>query len=79
MVCIDFTIAHAGLLFNSRAHKIRQRFVIGIDYRAATSIGAPNVHADLEVYLGTRWYLLAAHSSEAISTTARPRLFAASC
>lgn len=58
----ETTDAHAGLLFNSRALKTRPR--------------TPPVHAELEAYLGARWYLLAAHSSDAISTTAQPQ---ASC
>jgi transglutaminase-like putative cysteine protease len=36
---------------------IPARFVTGIDYGAAPSLGPPDFHAYVEVFLGHRWYL----------------------
>jgi len=53
-VCRDF--AHLMICL-CRALNIPARFVTGIDYGAATSMGPPDFHAYVEVFLGTRWYL----------------------
>jgi transglutaminase-like putative cysteine protease len=53
-VCRDF--AHLMIAL-CRAVNIPARFVTGIDYGAAPSMGPPDFHAYVEVYLGSRWYL----------------------
>jgi transglutaminase-like putative cysteine protease len=52
-VCRDF--AHLMIAF-CRALNIPARFVSGIDYGAPVSMGPPDFHAYVEVFLGTRWY-----------------------
>jgi len=52
-VCRDF--AHLMICL-CRALTIPARFVTGIDYGAPASMGPPDVHAYVEVFLGTRWY-----------------------
>jgi transglutaminase-like putative cysteine protease len=52
-VCRDF--AHL-MISLCRALNIPARFVTGIDYGAPASMGAPDFHAYVEVFLGTRWY-----------------------
>ena len=39
-----------------RALNIPARFVTAIDYGAPASMGAPDFHAYVEAFLGTRWY-----------------------
>ena len=53
-VCRDF--AHLMIAL-CRAVNIPARFVTGIDYGAAPSMGPPDFHAYVEVFLGERWYL----------------------
>jgi transglutaminase-like putative cysteine protease len=53
-VCRDF--AHLLLAF-CRALNYPARFVTGVDYGAAPSLGPPDFHAYVEVYIGSRWYL----------------------
>jgi transglutaminase-like putative cysteine protease len=53
-VCRDF--AHLMIAL-CRAVNIPARFVTGIDYGAAASMGPPDFHAYVEVFLGHRWYL----------------------
>ena len=53
-VCRDF--AHLVIAL-CRAVNIPARFVTGIDYGAPASMGPPDFHAYLEVFLGQRWYL----------------------
>jgi transglutaminase-like putative cysteine protease len=53
-VCRDF--AHLMIAL-CRAVNIPARFVSGIDYGAAPSMGPPDFHAYVEVFLGNRWYL----------------------
>ena len=53
-VCRDF--AHLMIAF-CRAVNIPARFVTGIDYGAPPSMGPPDFHAYVEVFLGNRWYL----------------------
>jgi transglutaminase-like putative cysteine protease len=53
-VCRDFTHLMIALC---RAVNIPARFVTGIDYGADPSMGPPDFHAYVEVFLGTRWYL----------------------
>jgi transglutaminase-like putative cysteine protease len=52
-VCRDF--AHL-MISLCRALNIPARFVTGIDYGAPASMGAPDFHAYVEAFLGTRWY-----------------------
>ena len=52
-VCRDF--AHL-MISMCRALNIPARFVTGIDYGAPASMGPPDFHAYVEVFLGTRWY-----------------------
>jgi transglutaminase-like putative cysteine protease len=52
-VCRDF--AHL-MISLCRALNIPARFVTGIDYGAPASMGAPDFHAYVEVFIGTRWY-----------------------
>jgi transglutaminase-like putative cysteine protease len=52
-VCRDF--AHL-MISLCRALNIPARFVTGIDYGAPVSMGPPDFHAYVEVFLGTRWY-----------------------
>jgi transglutaminase-like putative cysteine protease len=52
-VCRDF--AHL-MISLCRALNIPARFVTGIDYGAPASMGPPDFHAYVEVFLGTRWY-----------------------
>ena len=53
-VCRDF--AHLMIAL-CRAVCIPARFVTGIDYGAPVSMGPPDFHAYVEVFLGSRWYL----------------------
>lgn len=53
-VCRDY--AHLMIAL-CRAVNLPARFVTGTDYGAASSWGAPNFHAYVEVYLGHRWYM----------------------
>ena len=53
-VCRDF--AHL-MISLCRALNIPARFATGIDYGAPASMGPPDFHAYVEVFLGTRWYL----------------------
>jgi transglutaminase-like putative cysteine protease len=53
-VCRDY--AHLMIAL-CRALNIPARFVTGIDYGAAASMGPPDFHAYVEVFLGDRWYL----------------------
>jgi transglutaminase-like putative cysteine protease len=53
-VCRDF--AHLMIAL-CRAVNIPARFVTGIDYGSAPSMGPPDFHAYVEAYLGSRWYL----------------------
>jgi transglutaminase-like putative cysteine protease len=53
-VCRDF--AHL-MISLCRALNIPARFVTGIDYGAPDSMGVPDFHAYVEVFLGTRWYV----------------------
>jgi transglutaminase-like putative cysteine protease len=53
-VCRDF--AHL-MISLCRALNIPARFVTGIDYGAPASMGPPDFHAYVEVFLGTRWYV----------------------
>jgi transglutaminase-like putative cysteine protease len=53
-VCRDF--AHLMIAL-CRAVNIPARFVTGIDYGAPPSMGPPDFHAYVEVFLGNRWYL----------------------
>ena len=53
-VCRDF--AHLMIAL-CRAVNIPARFVTGIDYGAAPSMGPPDFHAYVEVFIGLRWYL----------------------
>lgn len=53
-VCRDF--AHLMIAL-CRALNIPARFVTGIDYGADPSLGAPDFHAYVEVFLSGRWYL----------------------
>jgi transglutaminase-like putative cysteine protease len=52
-VCRDF--AHLMIAL-CRALNIPARFVTGIDYGAPASMGLPDFHAYVEVFLGSRWY-----------------------
>ena len=53
-VCRDF--AHLMIAL-CRALNIPARIVTGTDYGASPSLGPPDFHAYVEVYLGDRWYL----------------------
>lgn len=53
-VCRDF--AHVMIAL-CRALSIPARFATGFDYGADPSLGPPDFHAYVEVYLGDRWYL----------------------
>jgi transglutaminase-like putative cysteine protease len=53
-VCRDFAHLTIALL---RALNYPARFVTGVDYGAAASLGPPDFHAYVEAYLGERWYL----------------------
>jgi transglutaminase-like putative cysteine protease len=53
-VCRDF--AHL-MIAMCRALNIPARMVTGTDYGASASLGPPDFHAYVEVYLGDRWYL----------------------
>ena len=53
-VCRDF--AHLMIAL-CRAINLPARFVTGTDYGADPSLGPPDFHAYVEVYLGSRWYL----------------------
>ena len=52
-VCRDF--AHLMIAL-CRALNIPARFVSGIDYGAPVTMGPPDFHAYVEVFLGNRWY-----------------------
>jgi len=52
-VCRDF--AHLMIAL-CRAVNIPARFVTGIDYGASATLGLPDFHAYVEVFLGDRWY-----------------------
>ncbi|HET9643706.1 MAG TPA: transglutaminase family protein [Burkholderiaceae bacterium] len=54
-VCRDF--AHLMIAL-CRAVNIPARFTTGTDYGADPSLGPPDFHAYVEVYLGGRWYIL---------------------
>ena len=54
-VCRDF--AHLMIAL-CRAANIPARFTTGTDYGADPSLGPPDFHAYVEVYVGDRWYLL---------------------
>ena len=53
-VCRDF--AHLMIAL-CRAVNVPARYVTGIDYGALPSMGPPDFHAYVEVFLGSRWYL----------------------
>ena len=53
-VCRDF--AHTMIAF-CRALNYPARFVTGVDYGAHESLGPPDFHAYVEVYVGGSWYL----------------------
>jgi transglutaminase-like putative cysteine protease len=53
-VCRDF--AHLMIAL-CRALNIPARMATGTDYGASASLGPPDFHAYVEVYLGDRWYL----------------------
>jgi len=53
-VCRDF--AHVMIAL-CRAMNIPARMATGTDYGASASLGPPDFHAYVEVYLGDRWYL----------------------
>ena len=53
-VCRDF--AHLMIAL-CRAANIPARFTTGTDYGADPSLGPPDFHAYVEVYLGDRWYI----------------------
>jgi hypothetical protein len=53
-VCRDF--AHLMIAL-CRAVNIPARFATGTDYGADPSLGPPDFHAYVEVYLGDRWYI----------------------
>ncbi len=53
-VCRDFSHLMIALC---RALNIPARIVTGTDYGASPSLGPPDFHAYVEVYLGDRWYL----------------------
>jgi transglutaminase-like putative cysteine protease len=53
-VCRDFTHLMIALC---RALSIPARIATGTDYGASPSLGAPDFHAYVEVYLDHRWYL----------------------
>lgn len=53
-VCRDFTHVMVALC---RALTIPARFTTGIDYGAAASLGPPDFHAYVEVFLSGRWYI----------------------
>ncbi|QNP48801.1 transglutaminase-like domain-containing protein [Diaphorobacter aerolatus] len=53
-VCRDF--AHLMIAL-CRAINLPARFVSGTDYGADPSLGPPDFHAYVEVYMGDRWYL----------------------
>ncbi|MFL6692983.1 MAG: transglutaminase family protein [Ramlibacter sp.] len=53
-VCRDFTHLMIALC---RALNIPARIVTGTDYGAAESLGPPDFHAYVEVYLDGRWYI----------------------
>lgn len=53
-VCRDF--AHLMIAL-CRAINIPARFTTGTDYGADPSLGPPDFHAYVEVYLGNRWYI----------------------
>lgn len=53
-VCRDF--AHLMITL-CRALNLPARFATGIDYGADPSLGPPDFHCYVEVYLGDRWYL----------------------
>lgn len=54
-VCRDF--AHLMIAL-CRAVNIPARFTTGTDYGADPSLGPPDFHAYVEVYLGDRWYIV---------------------
>jgi len=54
-VCRDFTHVMIALC---RALSIPARFTTGIDYGAAASLGPPDFHAYVEVFLSGRWYIV---------------------
>jgi transglutaminase-like putative cysteine protease len=53
-VCLDF--AHA-MIAMCRALNYPARIVTGVDYGAHPSLGAPDFHAYVEVFVGGDWYL----------------------
>ena len=53
-ICRDF--AHLMIAL-CRAVSIPARFATGTDYGADPSLGPPDFHAYVEVYLGDRWYI----------------------
>ena len=53
-VCRDFTHLMIALC---RALNIPARVATGTDYGASPSLGPPDFHAYVEVYLGDRWYI----------------------
>jgi transglutaminase-like putative cysteine protease len=53
-VCRDF--AHTMIVF-CRALNYPARFVTGVDYGADPSLGPPDFHAYVEVFVGGGWYL----------------------
>ena len=53
-VCRDFTHLMIALC---RALNIPARFATGTDFGADPSLGPPDFHAYVEVYLGDRWYI----------------------
>ena len=53
-VCRDF--AHTMIAY-CRALNFPARFVTGVDYGADPTLGPPDFHAYVEVYLGGTWYL----------------------
>ena len=53
-VCRDFAHAAIALL---RALNYPARIVTGVDYGAEPTLGPPDFHCYVEVFLGNRWYL----------------------
>jgi transglutaminase-like putative cysteine protease len=53
-VCRDFSHLMIALC---RALSIPARFTTGTDYGADPTLGPPDFHAYVEVYLGDRWYI----------------------
>jgi transglutaminase-like putative cysteine protease len=53
-VCRDFAHSMIAIL---RSLNYPARFVTGVDYGAAESLGPPDFHSYVETYIGDRWWL----------------------